>query len=155
GVYRWIETRAEPVRDAGGTIVQWYLVSIDVDDQVRAQQAEEALRETSAKLAKATHTASLAELSASIAHEVNQPLAAIVANSHACQRWLSAEPANVERAKITVERILRDANSAADVVARIRALFSQSVEPRSSTPLSGAITEAHSLMVEEASRHRV
>ena len=53
---------------------------------------------------------SLAELSASIAHEVNQPLAAIVANSHACQRWLSAEPANVERAKITAERITRDAN---------------------------------------------
>ena len=85
--------------------------------------AEEALRQASAKLAKATQAANLAELLASIAHEVSEPLAAIVANSHACQRWLSAEPANVERAKITVERIIRDANSAANVVGRIRALL--------------------------------
>jgi PAS domain S-box-containing protein len=155
GAYRWIETRAEPVRNQDGTIAQWYSISIDVDDEVRAQQAEEALRETSDKLTKATQAASLAELSASIAHEVNQPLAAIVANSHACQRWLSAQPANVERAKITVERIIRDANSAAEVVSRIRALFRQSVEPRDSTPLSDTIAEARSLMAEEAARRRV
>ena len=156
GVYRWIDTRAEPLRNQDGTIaavVRRFL--IDIDDEVRAQQAEEALRETSDKLAKATQAASLAELSASIAHEVNQPLAAIVANSHACQRWLSAEPANVERAKITVERIIRDANSAADVVGRIRALFRQSVEPRNSTTLPGVIAEARSLMAEEAARRRV
>jgi PAS domain S-box-containing protein len=152
GIYRWTEGRAEPLRDQDGAIVQWYAVSLDIDDERRAQ---EALQQASDKLAKATQAASLAELSASIAHEVNQPLAAIVANSHACQRWLSAEPANIERAKITVERIIRDANSAADVVARIRALFRQSVEPRSSTPLSGAITEARSLMAEEAARRRV
>jgi C4-dicarboxylate-specific signal transduction histidine kinase len=65
----------------------------------------------------------LAELSASIAHEVNQPLAAIVANSNACYRWLPAEPPNLDRAKMTAERITRDANSAADVINRIRALF--------------------------------
>src|SRR5262249_2278182 len=119
------------------------------------QQAEEALRETSNKLAKATQAASLAELSASIAHEVNQPLAAIVANSHACQRWLSAEPPNVERAKITVERVIRDANSAADVVSRIRALFKQSVETRTSTTLTAVIAEARNLMADEAARRRV
>lgn len=152
GIYRWTEGRAEPLHDQDGKIVQWYAVSLDIEDETRAQ---EALRQASAKLAQATQAASLAELSASIAHEVNQPLAAIVANSHACQRWLSAEPANVERAKITVERIIRDANSAADVVARIRALFRQSVEPRISTPLSGAIAEARSLMAEEAARRRV
>src|SRR5262249_1775793 len=99
GVYRWMEGRGEPVRDEGGAIVQWYAISIDIDDEVRAQ---EALRQASVKLAQATQAASLAELSASIAHEVNQPLAATVFNSHACHRWLSAEPPNVERAKITV-----------------------------------------------------
>src|SRR5262249_22880169 len=155
GVYRWIETRAEAVQNQDGTIAQWYVVSIDVDDEVRAQQAEETLRETSDKLAKATQAASLAELSASIAPEVNQPLAAIVANCHACQRWLPAEPSNIERAKITVERVIRDATSAAEVVRRIRALFRQSVEPRSSALLSGAISEARSLMAEEAARRRI
>lgn len=151
GIYRWAEGRAEPLRDQDGAIVQWYAVSLDIEDE---RQAQEALRQASAKLAKATQAASLAELSASIAHEVNQPLAAIVANSHACERWLAAEPPNFERAKITVERIIRDANSAADVVSRIRALFRQSVE-RISTTLHDVVAEARNLMAEEAARRRV
>jgi PAS domain S-box-containing protein len=155
GTYRWIETRAEAIRNQDGTIAQWYAVSIDVDDEMRARQAEVALRETSDKLAKATQAASLAELSASIAHEVNQPLAAIVANSHACHRWLSAAPPNVDRAKITAERIIRDANAAADIVSRIRALFKQSLEPRSSTTFSSIIAETRDLVSEEAARRHV
>jgi PAS domain S-box-containing protein len=155
GIYRWMEGRGEPLRDQTGAIVQWYGISIDIDDQMRAQQAEEALRQASDKLAQATHAASLAELSASIAHEVNQPLAAIVANSHACQRWLSAEPPNVARAKITAERITRDANSAADVVSRIRALFKQSAEPRNSIALASVLAEARDLMAEEAAQRLI
>jgi PAS domain S-box-containing protein len=152
GVYRWIETRSEAVRNQDGTIAQWYVVSIDVDDQVRAQQAEVSLREASVKLAQATQAASLAELSASIAHEVNQPLAAIVANSHACQRWLNTDPPNLERAQITVERIIRDANSAADVVGHIRALFRQTVKPNNYTDFQTVTSEARSLVAEEAAR---
>ena len=132
---------------------------LDLTERKRAEaaqlRAEEALRQASDELAKATQAASLAELSASIAHEVNQPLAAIVANSHACHRWLSAEPPNLERAKITAERIIRDANSAADVVSRIRAVFKQSTETGSSTTLGSAIAEALDLMAEEAGRRRV
>jgi C4-dicarboxylate-specific signal transduction histidine kinase len=97
----------------------------------------------------------LSELTASIAHEVNQPLAAIVANSHACGRWLSAEPPNVERAKITAGRIIRDANSAAEVISQIRARFRQSVEARTGTTLSSVIAEARNLMAEEAAQHRI
>jgi PAS domain S-box-containing protein len=152
GAYRWVDGRGEPVRDQSGAIVQWYAISIDIDGEVRAQ---EELRLAQASLARASQAASLAELSASIAHEVNQPLAAIVANSSACHRWLSAEPPNLERAKITAERIIRDANSAAEVVSRIRALFRQSVEPRNRTMLGSIIAEARDLMAEEAVRRRV
>src|SRR5262249_5078901 len=120
GIYRWTEGRAEPLRDQDGAIVQWYGVSLDIEDE---RQAQEALRQASAKLAQATQAAGLAELSASIAHEVNQPLAAIVSNSYACQRWLEGDPPNLERAQIIMNRIIRDANSAAEVVSRIRALF--------------------------------
>ncbi|MFC5422367.1 MASE1 domain-containing protein [Bosea eneae] len=155
GVYRWIETRAEPLRNQDGTIAQWYSMSIDIEDQVRALRAEEALRQASDELAKATQAASLAELSASIAHEVNQPLAAIVANSHACNRWLAAEPPNLERAKITAERIIRNANSAADVVSRIRALFNQSTQSSSATALGSAIKEAVELIADEAAQRHV
>src|SRR5262245_7713059 len=98
---------------------------------------QSALRAAQDRLARATQAASLAELSASIAHEVNKPLAAIVANSHACQRWLAADPPNIERAQKTVERIVRDANAAADVVRRTRALFKQSLDSWISAALDG------------------
>jgi signal transduction histidine kinase len=83
---------------------------------------------------------------------VNQPLAAIVANSHACQRWLTASPPNIERAHRTVERVIRDANGAADVVSRIRALFKQSGEKRNISDLSHVIAEVCDLIAEEAAR---
>lgn len=146
GVHRWMSGRAEPMRDEGGHIIQWYGLAHDIDDQMRA---EEALRRASDNLAQAAQAASLAELSASIAHEVNQPLAAIVANSHACHRWLSARPPNVERAKITAERITRDANSAADVISRIRALFRQAPQARLSEDVNLLIREVCRLMADE------
>lgn len=152
GEYRWVETRAAAMRDQEGAIVQWNVICMDIDGEVRAQ---EQLRLAQESLSRASQAASLSELSASIAHEVNQPLAAIVANSNACHRWLSAEPPNVERAKITAERIIRNANSAADVVSRIRALFRQHVEPRGNTELTSVIGEARSLIAEEALRRRI
>jgi PAS domain S-box-containing protein len=149
GEYRWVETRAGPMRDAAGAIVQWNVICFDIDGEMRAQ---EELRQAHEKLARASQAASLAELSASIAHEVNQPLAAIVANSHACQRWLTASPPNIERAQRTVERVIRDANGAADVVSRIRALFRQSGEKRNISELRHVIAEVCDLIAEEAAR---
>jgi len=152
GVYRWINGRGEPLRDSHGQIEQWYGVSFDIDDDVRTQ---EELRRTQERLAVASQAASLAELSASIAHEVNQPLAAVVANSYASQRWLAADPPNLDRARVAVERVIRDANGAADVVSRIRALFRQSRAGRVAVRLDGLIAEARALLSEEALRRRV
>ncbi|KQW22682.1 hypothetical protein ASC80_04840 [Afipia sp. Root123D2] len=152
GEYRWVETRAEAMRNADGAIVQWNVMCLDIDAEVRAQ---EALRLAQERLARASQAASLAELSASIAHEVNQPLAAVVANSYACQRWLMAEPPNAERAHRTVKSIIRDANAAADVVSRIRALFRQSMDSRSSAAIGSIMAEVRELMAEEAMRRSV
>jgi PAS domain S-box-containing protein len=146
GQYRWVETRAAAMRNSDDAIVQWNVICLDIDGEVRAQ---EELRLAQERLARASQAASLAELSAAIAHEVNQPLAAIVANSHACHRWLSAEPANVERATITAERIIRDANAAADVVSRTRALFSQMGQARSLADMTEVISEVCRLMANE------
>ena len=126
-----------------------------VVDLTERKRAENALRRASDKLAQATQAESLAMLSASIAHEVNQPLAAIVANSSACYRWLSAAPPNVERAKITAERITSDANSAADVVSRIRALFSRAPLARSSQEVNGLISEVCRMMAVETAAKNV
>jgi PAS domain S-box-containing protein len=126
-----------------------------VVDLTERKRAEHALRRAADKLARATQAESLAMLSASIAHEVNQPLAAIVANSDACYRWLSASPPNIERAKSTVERITSDANSAADVVSRIRALFRRAPLSRSSQEVNGLITEVCRMMAAEISAKNV
>lgn len=152
GAYRWVETRTAAMHNGEGAIVQWTGVCFDIEEQVRAQ---EGLRLAQERLARASQAASLAELSASIAHEVNQPLAAAVANSYACRRWLDAQPPNIERARKTVERITRDANAAADVVGRIRALFRQSAEARTNTALDSVIAEVCNLMAEEAARRRI
>jgi PAS domain S-box-containing protein len=146
GVYRWMSSRAEPMRNRDGEIVQWYGLCLDIEDEIRTQGA---LRRTVDKLARATQAANLCELSASIAHEVNQPLAAIVAACNACRRWLSADPPNLERAKISLERIIRDANSASEVVSRIRVLFSQTDRARSEVDITEVITEVRRLMADE------
>ncbi|WVT06755.1 MASE1 domain-containing protein (plasmid) [Sinorhizobium chiapasense] len=152
GEYRWVEMRAAAMRNSDGAIVQWNGVCLDIEDQVRGRDE---LRLAQENLARSSQAASLAELSASIAHEVNQPLAAVMANSHACQRWLMAEPPNIERAQKRLERIIQDASSAADVVSHIRALFKHSAETRTSTTLAGVIADARSLMAAEAARRRV
>ncbi len=152
GDYRWTEGRCEPLRDDDGTILHWYGVSLDIDDEVRARDG---LRLAQENIARASRAASMAELSASIAHEVNQPLAALVANSHACIRWLAAKPPNMERAQMTLDRILRNANAAAEIVSRIRALFRQSSETRTPTAYPEVVAEACAFMGEEAARHRV
>ncbi|WP_226573886.1 PAS domain-containing sensor histidine kinase [Acuticoccus sediminis] len=147
GEYRWNEGRAQALRDGEGGVLQWYGVCFDTNDLM---EAEAALREAQTTLSRAAHSASLAELSASIAHEVNQPLAAIVANSDACERWLIAEPPNLERARLSLQRVIRDANGAAEVVARVRALFRQSRTARRAERINAMVTEVCRMMTAEA-----
>jgi PAS domain S-box-containing protein len=146
GVFRWVDGRGEPLRDDEGRIVQWYCVNVDIDDETRMQDT---LRSIQEELARASQAASMAEISASIAHEINQPLAAVVTHSHACQRWLSADPPNVQRARITMDRIIRDANSAADVVRRIRALFKQDASNKTPLGINDVIGEVLQLVNDE------
>ena len=75
------------------------------------------------KLSRAAQVATVGELAAAIAHEVNQPLAAVVANGHACLRWLSVAPPNIEKAVEAAERIVKDGKDAGEVVRRVRSLF--------------------------------
>jgi PAS domain S-box-containing protein len=152
GVYRWVENRASAMRNDRGEIVQWNGICLDVEDQIRAQ--EELIR-AQEQLARSSQAASLAELSASIAHEVNQPLSAVINYSSACQSWLTAAPPNIERAQRSLDRILKSANSAADVVSRIRALFKQSTDQRNSTELAAVVRQARDLVSEEAGRRRI
>jgi PAS domain S-box-containing protein len=128
GAYRWHQHAAEPMRDADGAIVQWYGISIDIDEPKRA---EDRLRQVQTELSRATRIATVAELSASIAHELNQPLTSIMAHAQACRRWLAATPANLAEARASVAKVIADAHSADETMRSIRALFKrQSLERR-------------------------
>ena len=149
GTYRWVETRSAAMLDEEGKIVQWNGVCLDIDDLIRAQ---EELGLAQRNLARASQAASMAELTASIAHEVGQPLAALLSSSDACQQWLSAEPPNLVRAQRALDRVIRSANTATAVVTRIRALFRHSNEAKSPTSLAVVVADARELMAEEAAR---
>ena len=152
GTYRWVETRAAAMRDDGGAIIQWNGVCLDIDDWVKSQ---EALGLAQQNLARASEAARLAELTASIAHEVGQPLSALVSSSDACQQWLSADPPNIERAKRALDRVVRSASNASDVVTRIRALFKHNNDARILVPIAGILAEARDLIGEEVIRRNV
>jgi C4-dicarboxylate-specific signal transduction histidine kinase len=102
-----------------------------------------------------SEVASLTRLSACIAHEINQPMAAIVANTHACQRWLSAEPPDIQQARAITERIIRDANAVAEGVRQIRTLFKRTTLSRTAVDVNNLIAEVRQEMSEEASTRNI
>ena len=146
GEYRWFHERSEPLLDRSGRVVCWYFVSVDVNDN---REMEEALRSTRRKLSAAMQIATVAEMSASIAHEINQPLASVVTNAHACQTWLSHDPPNLERAQATLERIIRDGHSAAEVVRRIRALFKEAAPVKAPLDINQIVAEVLRVLSDE------
>jgi PAS domain S-box-containing protein len=120
--YRWCITRALPLVDSEGRIVKWHGTVVDMHDW---KVAQEELRSTQAELAKMMRVMTLNVLTASIAHEINQPLASLITNASISLRRLNDDPPNVDGARETVQRTIRDANRASDVVTRLRALFSK------------------------------
>jgi len=152
GAFRWFQIWGEPFRDQSGRIVNWYGINVDIDD---SRKMADALRTTQARLARATQIATVAELSASIAHEINQPLAAVVANGDACESWLSTEPPNLERARLAVQRIIRDGNAAAEVIQRIRSLFKQTTPSKVALDMNEVIGEVLRLLANEVQRKKI
>jgi PAS domain S-box-containing protein len=152
GVYRWIMTRGEPLRDEGGQVVQWFGVGIDIDERKRA---EDHLRETRVKLARASRIVTVAELSASIAHELNQPLTAVIANAQATQRWLSNSSPNFSEALTSIERVLRAGRVADERMRHIRALFKQLPLRKKRAWPSQIMREAIRFVQEDANRAEI
>jgi hypothetical protein len=119
------------------------------------RRIEETLRRTRAQLSRATQIATVAELAAAIAHEISQPLSAVVANGQACTQWLSAEPPNVVNARIAAERIVRDAKDAGEVVRRIRALFKKKALTKVDLDVNDVVDEVLRLIRTEVGRKRI
>src|SRR5258708_20113517 len=119
GIYRWHLNRAVAVRDPEGNILRFVGTSTDVHD---LRQVQEELRNTQAEFARITRVVTMGELTASIAHEVNQPLGAMVTSAAACARWLAAKPPQMDKARRALERIATDGTSARASTQRIPSL---------------------------------
>jgi len=137
GTYRWFHARAEPLRDQDGNIVCWYGFDIDVDDRLKA---EERSRIAQGNLLRATQLAAAGELSASIAHEINQPLTGAVANGCAGLKFLT-EPVNLERARRAIGSAVSDVQAAAEVVQKIRGLFKRAPPEQGKVDIAQTLTE--------------
>jgi two-component system, LuxR family, sensor kinase FixL len=125
------------------------------NDSSERKQAEEALRKSQDELAHVTRVMTMGELASSIAHEVNQPLSAVVTNGNASLRWLAGQPPNLDEARECLRRIIRDGNRASEVIARIRALAKKSSLEKASLNLNETIQEVLALTSNEARKSRV
>jgi PAS domain S-box-containing protein len=152
GVYRWFQIRGLPFHDTSGQIVRWYVLLSDVDDRKRA---ESDLRLVQERFVDAQRLAALNTLTASIAHEVNQPLTGIVTNSSTCIRMLNADPPNVDGAREIAKRVIRDCQRASEVITRLRAMFSKKEVIFERVDLNQATQEVVALSLNDLQRNRV
>ena len=152
GTYRLCAVTALPLLDEHGHILKWHGTIVDMHDW---KQAQEEIRDTQAALAHVTRVMTVSELTASIAHEVNQPLSGIITNANTCLRMLNANPPEVEGARETARRTIRDGNRAADVIARLRALFSKKEFSMEPLDLNEATREIIALTLSDLQRNRV
>jgi PAS domain S-box-containing protein len=126
-----------------------------VQDVTQRRHTEEALAKLRAELARAARVTSLGALTAAIAHEVNQPLAGIVTNASTCRRMLAVDPPDIEGARETARRTIRDAERASEVVKRLRALFCKQGATSESMDLNDATQEVVALSLSELERNKV
>ena len=131
GTIKYVHIVGHPVLNAAGDVVELVGSTMDMTER---KQTEEALHKAQAHLVHMTHLTMMGELAASIAHEVNQPLAAVVTNANACLRWLDREPPDLREAREAVRGIISDGKLGSEVISRIRALLKK--EPPSSVRLN-------------------
>jgi PAS domain S-box-containing protein len=152
GAYRWHLNRAVAFRDSGGKVIKFVGTSTDIDD---LKQAQDTLRNTQAEMAAMARVMTMGELTASIAHEVNQPLSGIITNAGTCLRMLDMDAPNIQGARETARRIIRDGNRASEVVARLRAMFSRRQATTERVDLNEATKEVIALLLSRLQRDGV
>jgi PAS domain S-box-containing protein len=155
GSTKYFRTSGKPVFDAKKNFIGYRGTGNDITATIRADHAEQALREAQAELAHVTRVTTLGELTASIAHEVNQPLAAVVANAEACLRWLDRDIPDLAAARRSAEWVINDGIRASDVVRRVRALAHKADIEKAPLDVNDIVTEVIALVQRELASHEV
>jgi PAS domain S-box-containing protein len=151
----YVHSSGKPFFDTNRNFLGYRGTGTDITATIRADHAERALREAQAELAHVTRVTTLGELTASIAHEVNQPLAAVVANAEACLRWLGREIPDLDAARRSVEWIINDGNRASEVIRRVRALVNKTSVEKVPLDINDVVREVIALVQRELISHRI
>jgi PAS domain S-box-containing protein len=141
-----------PMKDAAGQIIGVSKVARDITEQKRAT---EALRQAQADLAHVSRVTMMGELTASVAHEVNQPITAAVTNANTCVRWLAGDSPNIQEARDAAIRSAKDGKRAADIISRIRLLFKKGTPQREPVDINEVIGEIIVLLRSEMTRYLI
>jgi PAS domain S-box-containing protein len=152
GTVKHIHSVGHPVLNASGDLVQFLGSSTDITER---KQAEEALRQMQSDLTHVSRVSTMGELTASLAHEINQPIAAAVTDASTCLRWLTRDHPDVEEAREAALRMVKDASRAAEIISRIRVLFKKGTPQRELVDINQIIREMATLMRGEATRHSI
>ena len=152
GAVRHIHSVGHPVLDASGKLVQFVGSSSDVTER---KQAEEVLRQTLEDLAHINRVNMMGELTASLAHEVNQPIAAAATDANTCLRWLARDQPDLEEARAAALRVVKDAARAAEIMRRVRSLFKKENLQRELVDVNDIIQEMIDLLHSEAARYSI
>jgi PAS domain S-box-containing protein len=157
GTVKFIRVVAHPVFNTSGDLVEFLGTVVDVTERKRAEEdlreSERRYREGQIELAHVNRVTTMGQLTASIAHEVNQPIAAAVTNADAGLRWLAAQPPNLEEVRDAFVHIIKASNQASEVVGRIRALIKKLPARKASLDINETILETIVLTRSEMRRH--
>ena len=144
-----------PVLDVSGDLVEYVGTIIDVTDRRHAEKERERLREAQADLAHASRMTTMGELTASLAHEVNQPITAVINGASTCIRWLTRDDPDLGEAREAASGVIRNAKRAADIINRIRSISKKGESKRQLVNVNELIAEMIALLRNEANRYSI
>ena len=151
----YVRSSGKPFFDVKGGFLGYRGTGTDITATIRADHAEQALRRAQAELAHVTRVTTLGELTASIAHEVSQPLAALIANADACLRWLDRETPDLAAARRSMEWVINDGIRAGEVIRRVRALANKTDVEKLPLDINGVVRDVITLVQRELTIHRI
>jgi signal transduction histidine kinase len=155
GTLRYIHGVAHPVVKSSGDVGEFVGILIDVTERRRADEERERLNQVKAHLAYLSRVTTMGELTASLAHEIRQPIAAAMTNAKTCLRWLGRDHPDVEEGSEAAARMVKDVTRAADIISSISALFKKDALPQESVDVNELVREMIGMVRSEASRHAI
>jgi len=152
---RYIHSVGHPILSPSGELLQFLGVAMDVTERKCAEEERERLRQALAELAHINRVSMMGELTASLAHEIKQPIFAASADAETCVRWLARDRPNLAEAQEAALRLMKDVSRASDIINRIVSLFKKEAPQRELVDLNGVVQEMITLLRSEASRYSI